>query len=190
MSENQRVRQIRQEQGLTMREFGDTLGVGSSTISDIENGRRNLTTPMRRLICEKFNVSEEWLRTGEGEPYARKDREDQLAEAVNRLLSGENPEFKRRLVLVLSTLNESQWTFLEEKLAEIMGDRESAAVPTMAPAKVETEEERMEREAREEADEYYRLRLEEKRAIRNSAVRPDGTPKSSSSYGNAGGGVA
>ena len=186
----ERFVRIRRDAGLSQEEFGAQLGITQTYVWMMEKGQRTPSGRLIKSICEKFNVSEEWLRTGEGEPYARKAREDQLAEAVNRLLSGENPEFKRRLVLVLSTLNESQWTFLEEKLAEIMGDRESAAVPAMAPAKVETEEERMEREAREEADEYYRLRLEEKRAIRNSAVRPDGTLKSSSSYGNAGGGVA
>ena len=52
MTENERVRMIRQDVGHTMREFGAVLGVGSSTISDIENGRRNLDlhTIILRLI--------------------------------------------------------------------------------------------------------------------------------------------
>ena len=38
-------------------------------ISDIENGRNNLTEQMIRSIWPKFNVKEQWLPTGEGEIF-------------------------------------------------------------------------------------------------------------------------
>ena len=47
----------------------------------------------------------------------------------------------------------------------------------------ETEDEQLEREARAEAEEYYRLRLKEKRQIALEAAMLDGTGANSSSSG-------
>ena len=66
MSENERVKEVRKALSLTMRQFGERLGLGSSTISDIENGRRNLTTQNRLSICREFGINENWLISGEG----------------------------------------------------------------------------------------------------------------------------
>lgn len=89
MTENERVKQVRKAKSLTMREFGQRLGLGSSTISDIENGRRNLTTQNRISICREFNVREEWLRMGEGDMTAQADTVS-LDELVTRCgLDGE-----------------------------------------------------------------------------------------------------
>ena len=50
-----------------MEEFGKRLGVGRSAISNIENGNRDLTAQMAKSIAREFRVSEEWLKTGEGD---------------------------------------------------------------------------------------------------------------------------
>lgn len=69
MGENERVRIVRKAKGLTLERFGELIGMGKSSISDIENGRRLLTNQSRLSICREFGVSETWLRTGEGEMF-------------------------------------------------------------------------------------------------------------------------
>lgn len=139
MTENERVRVVRQETGRTMREFGAVLGVGSSTISDIENGRRNLTTPMSRLICEKFGVREEWLRTGEG-PMRQTDSSDDELDAF--LTKWDLPREFRGLFLAYRNLKmdrerETVRRFLRDAAAEIA--RENAAPhPEPVPEEPET----------------------------------------------------
>ena len=181
-----RILQIIKEKGLKKVEFARIIKVDQAYVTQLTSGKRNPSDRLIDSICREFGVNETWLRTGEGEPYIPKDRETRLADAVNRLLSGENPEFKRRLILVLSALDESQWAFLEEKLLEIVGGREIAD-PAASGVPDETEEERLERETREEAEEYYRLRLEERKAIRDSEAKQTGTPRNSDSYGDTGG---
>lgn len=66
MTENERVREIRKAKNMTLEKFGDLIGMGKSSISDIENGRRPLTDQTRLLICCKYSVNEEWLRSGGG----------------------------------------------------------------------------------------------------------------------------
>lgn len=60
---------LRKKLKLSQEEFGSKLGVGKSAISYIESGRSKLTEQMIKLICNEFNVNEEWLRTGSGEMF-------------------------------------------------------------------------------------------------------------------------
>ena len=62
MTVNERVKVIRNTEKLTMESFGEKLGVGRTAISNIENGKRNVTDQMIKSICREFNYCEEWLR--------------------------------------------------------------------------------------------------------------------------------
>ncbi len=70
---NQRIRELRKALGLSGAKFGERLGVAKSSISNIENGGRDVTNQMFKAICREFNVNEHWLRTGEGEMFADED---------------------------------------------------------------------------------------------------------------------
>lgn len=70
---NERVKELRKALGLSGEKFGATLGVKRSAISDIETGRNNLTEQMLKLICSTYNVSEQWLRSGEGNMFRDSD---------------------------------------------------------------------------------------------------------------------
>ncbi|MDE5757656.1 MAG: helix-turn-helix domain-containing protein [Allobaculum sp.] len=67
MTENERVREVRKSQNLTLETFGTRLGVGRAAISNIERGQRNVTEQMRKAICREFNINYNWLVYGEGE---------------------------------------------------------------------------------------------------------------------------
>ena len=69
MTENERVKEVREVKGLTMERFGERLGVTKVAISNIEKGNRSLTDQMCRAICREFDVNEEWLRDGTGEMF-------------------------------------------------------------------------------------------------------------------------
>ncbi len=70
MTENERVRELRLHEGLTMEAFGNRVGVSRSAISNIESGNRAVTDQMLHSICREFRVNEQWLRIGEGEMFA------------------------------------------------------------------------------------------------------------------------
>lgn len=69
MSMNVRIRQLRDYLGLTMKEFGEKISLSQGNVSLIESGKVNITERNIKLICSTWNVSENWLRAGEGEMF-------------------------------------------------------------------------------------------------------------------------
>lgn len=65
----ERIKELRKALGLTQQEFADRLGVVRSNIATYEVGKSNLGGSVISLICREFDVSEEWLRTGQGEMF-------------------------------------------------------------------------------------------------------------------------
>ena len=64
MTVNERVKEVRKLEELTMESFGNKLGVGRTAISNIENSKRNVTDQMIKSICREFGYCEAWLRDG------------------------------------------------------------------------------------------------------------------------------
>lgn len=127
MTIGERLKNLRKALGLTQQEFADQLKVSRSNIATYEVGKNNPANAVINLICKTFNVSEAWLRTGEGEMFVQRSEDDELAAAVERLITGESAEFKRRLINALSTLKDEHWVILEEKLKEIVVMRDAAS---------------------------------------------------------------
>ncbi|MBR1391045.1 MAG: helix-turn-helix transcriptional regulator [Lachnospiraceae bacterium] len=112
---NERLKYLRKELlHLTLKDFGDRIGVSHSAISNIENGARGVTGQMLTSICREFGVREEWLRTGEGEPFGAQTRNQKVQAFANRVMAEEDDSFKKRLVDALSELDESEWALLEQ----------------------------------------------------------------------------
>lgn len=109
----ERIKELRKALGLTQQKFADALGVKQNTIAQYESGRNAPIDAVVSLICREFNVNEEWLRTGEGAMFLERSRDEELSAFFGDLLAGQ-PDFKRRLITVLSRLNESEWELLEQ----------------------------------------------------------------------------
>lgn len=73
MTINERVRAVRNALNLTQIDFGKKLAVAQSYLTNIETGKREVTEKIQKLICLEFNVSESWLRTGEGAMFVESD---------------------------------------------------------------------------------------------------------------------
>ena len=69
----ERVRELRKNNlKLSQEQFGEKLGVSRSVIKNMELdllARPEQKEPIIKLICKTFNVSYEWLTTGEGEMF-------------------------------------------------------------------------------------------------------------------------
>ena len=107
---------------MTQEEFADKAGMKRSTLSKYENGENVPSAAAFALICKEFDVNEDWLRTGEGEMFVPKSRDEELAEFFGNV-QGIGPEsFKRRFVAMLSRLEEEDWALLERMAERLLAE--------------------------------------------------------------------
>jgi transcriptional regulator with XRE-family HTH domain len=65
----QRIKLLRTHLKINQGEFSEPLGIDRSHIAGIENGSRNPSEPLLRLICNIYCVNLTWLKTGQGEMF-------------------------------------------------------------------------------------------------------------------------
>lgn len=121
---NERIKSLRSTLKLTQQDFADRLGIKRGSIANYELGRNEPIDAVISLICREFNVSEEWLRTGQGEMFVEISRDEEIAGFIGKVLGHEQDSFKHRLLSVLSRLDESQWEVLEGMARDAVKDIE------------------------------------------------------------------
>lgn len=99
---------------LTQEDFAEGIKVGRSNLSSIEIGRISVTERVISDICEKYNVSEKWLRDGTGEIFIKLNRQQELAKLTTMLFKEEEDSFKNRLIMALANLEPDEWELLEK----------------------------------------------------------------------------
>ena len=117
----ERIKELRKTLGLTQQEMADKVGVKRNTIAQYEIGRNPPTDTVVTLICREFDVNEEWLRTGEGDMFVMRSRDEELSAFFEGLMNGQS-DFTHRLISVLSRLDESEWELLEKMADKLMAE--------------------------------------------------------------------
>lgn len=121
MNLGERVKKVRKELDLTQQEFADRLRMKRNSIAQIETGR-NTSDQTVFSICREFNVSEEWLRTGNGEMFIQMSKDEEIAAFIGKALSTETVTFKKRFISALSRLSDSDWEAMERFIEEMKKD--------------------------------------------------------------------
>lgn len=114
-----RIKALRERLGKSQDEFGKDLGLTRNYISLIENGQRNLSDQSIKVLCSLYDVNEKWLRTGNGEMFIPKTKNEQINEMLIDVLKCEDSDFKRRLITALSKLDDTGWNALEKFIDSI-----------------------------------------------------------------------
>lgn len=112
---DERIKELRKILGFTQQEFSERIGVKRNTVAQYEMGRNPPTDTVITLICREFNVSEVWLRTGEGEMFRQQSRDEEMAALMGQLLADRPESFRRRLISVLLRFDPAgpEWQVLE-----------------------------------------------------------------------------
>ena len=121
---NERIKELRKSLGITQQEFADKLGLKRNTIATYEIGKAVPSDRVVSDLCNKYNVNEKWLRSGEGEMFASLNRTQQIAQLTADLFKGEKDSFKERLLLALAKLNEDEWKVLEKIATDLTKEKD------------------------------------------------------------------
>ena len=117
-----RIKKIRKELDLTQQKFADRIGVKQNTVAQYEMGRNIPIDTVIALICREFNVNEEWLRTGQGEPFIQKTKNQIITDFAGDLIN-EPESFKTRLIEGLAKLDPSDWEDIERIILKITNEK-------------------------------------------------------------------
>lgn len=126
MEINERIQDVRKNLGLSRRAFGKKLGVSESVIVNIEFDRLakpEQKEPIYKLICREFNVNEDWLRTGEGEMFVQRTKNQIITDFLGDLIM-EDATFKKRLIEALAELDERDWESLEKLATKLTSKKD------------------------------------------------------------------
>ena len=115
---NERLKQLRLSLNLNQEEFGKWLGISKSGVSDIESGRRKVTD-QHIIMLSSHNISEKWLRTGEGEMFVPRSVKDEIGYFVEDLLDydGEGNPFYDMIIEMMKDYHD-----LDEKSKKVIRD--------------------------------------------------------------------
>lgn len=123
MKVNERVRYLRKEiLKKTQQAFAEEIKISRSNLGNIETGEVAVTDRVIFLICEKFDINEEWLRTGKGDPQKKKTRNQEIAAFMNDVMELPDKSTKKRLIEALSKFNERDWETIGKLLENLTGE--------------------------------------------------------------------
>lgn len=115
---SERIQLCINKRGITKTAFAEKLNLSQPYVSQLCSGMKSPSDRTILDICREFNVSEQWLRTGEGEMYIPRDDGDEISAFIGDILTGE-PDFRRRFISVLSRMTPDEWRILEKKVVEL-----------------------------------------------------------------------
>ncbi len=116
---NERINYLIKSLGMKKTAFAEKLNVSQAFVSQLCSGVKQPSERTIQDICTKFNVNEEWLRTGNGEMFIRLSRNDEISKFVGKLMKEEEDSFKNRLIAGLAALDDTGWDVLETFLNSI-----------------------------------------------------------------------
>lgn len=93
---SERIAYIIETLGMKKITFSEKINVSQAFVSQLCSGSKQPSDRTISDICREFNVNEEWLRSGEGTPFKKLSKEEEIASYVEDLLSDgtENPLYE------------------------------------------------------------------------------------------------
>lgn len=99
-------------------DFGEMFKIGRDAVANIENGRVEPSNVLMENICNKFDISFDWLAYGLEPMRAAKSREEEIAELVGSALSGSS-DFKKAVIRMICSRSDDELKALESALAAV-----------------------------------------------------------------------
>lgn len=92
---NERIAWCVKDSNLTKTAFAEKINVSQSFISRLVSGEKVPSDRTIADICREFNISELWLRTGEGEPHIQRDEDEEFLEVMEQIHMSDDDLIKR-----------------------------------------------------------------------------------------------
>ena len=116
-----RIRIIRKDNQLTQTAFGEILHIKGNTVTGYETGIRIPPDSIIATICEKFDVCEKWLRTGECPMRPPRTRQQEFAFMMGQAIA-EGNEIRLAALSVLARIPPDRLEFAKELVLSLAAE--------------------------------------------------------------------
>ena len=120
----ERIKELRKALKMTQQEFADRLNVQRGSIASYETGRISPSNAAISLICKELNVSEDWLRNGNGDMFIPMTRDEEIASFIGSVQADVDDTFKKRFISALAKLSTEEWKAIEHLMENMISERE------------------------------------------------------------------
>ena len=128
---NGRIKQLRESLGMSQEAFAESINLKRNSLSLIELGKRNPSDRTVTDICEKHNVNEEWLRTGNGQIF-NSTPEGPLDALARKYELSQNDVILVERFLKLNKFQRDAVTDYVRQVAEAFNEKEKEEMTTEA----------------------------------------------------------
>jgi len=115
----ERIKKLRKALDLTQQEFANRIGTSANVLTNYETGRRNPSNSVINNICKTFDVSETWLRTGDGEMFLAKPTAALGALTVEHHLSNSDYVLIEKFLALKPETRKAMTDYMREVVAAI-----------------------------------------------------------------------
>lgn len=111
------IKTLRQDLGLTQKEFGHKLNITDTMISKYEKGNRRIGERTISQICNTFNVRENFIYEGTGDMYNSIEEID-ISGMMGKVFADDD-DFLKKVFITFSKLNDNERAFLKKLISEL-----------------------------------------------------------------------
>lgn len=113
MEMKDRISLIIEKRNIKKSEFARAIKVAPASVTQMCSGQINPSGQTIELICQKFRIREEWLRTGEGDMEMADTQRDKLSHFFADVLATA-PDERSAFVAALDDLPAEFWPLVAE----------------------------------------------------------------------------
>jgi transcriptional regulator with XRE-family HTH domain len=105
-----RVKEIRRRLNISQKDFASTIGISSSSLSEIESGKTKPGYEFFKNITLEYNVNNQYLHTGKGDIFLDSDAENSSQKKID---FGENKKIIEEMIWYFNHVPVVKFAMLE-----------------------------------------------------------------------------
>ena len=113
---NKQIAALIHAKGMNKSQFAESINVSPQFISAVCTGTKQPSDRTIADICRVYNVNEDWLRDGTGEPFMQLSREETIAEYFGRVNGEHITDIEDSTIKFMAETPVEEWETLARSL--------------------------------------------------------------------------
>ena len=113
---NKQIAALIHAKGMNKSQFAENINVSPQFISAVCAGTKQPSDRTIADICRVYNVNEDWLRDGTGDPFMQLSREETIAEYVGMITGWHITDIDESIIKFMAETPVEEWETLARAL--------------------------------------------------------------------------